>query len=330
METNRSKRRGWWVLALLVVAVAALIGWRVLQFAGDGGTVDDVGQLIVEALTRPYFQVGELNISPVFLAEVLLFLTVLVVASRSLERFLHTQVLTRTAMDAGQRYAMARFASYLVFAVGLVVGLQSLGVNLNTLTVFGGALGIGIGFGLQNLTNNFVSGIILLAERPVKVGDRVEVDGLHGDVMRIGARATWVRTNDNVMIIIPNSDFTERRVTNWTAHDRQVRFRIPVGVSYASSPAMVREILMSVAMEHPDVLARPAPDVIFLGFGESSLDFELRVWTENRVQTPMMLRSELNFSIFEALKENGIEIPFPQRDLHLRSSDLPWPGASPQ
>ena len=329
MQNPRSGSRWLWLLTIPLVIVIGLIGLRLMQYEQVSGTVDDFGQFISDVLARPYFQVGELSISPFFLIQVVVFLLVLVFASRFVDRLLRTRVLIRTAMDPGQRYAVSRFASYAVFVVGLVVGLQSLGVNLNTLTVFGGALGIGIGFGLQNLTNNFVSGLILLAERPVKVGDRVEVDGLNGDVVRIGARSTWVRTNDNVVIIIPNSDFTENRVTNWTAHERRVRFSVPVGVSYASDPEQVKEILMAAAVEHPDVLETPLPDVIFLGFGESSLDFDLRVWTETRVQTPKVLRSELYFRIFRAFSEHNIEIPFPQRDLHLRSSDLPWPG-SPQ
>lgn len=328
MQNSRSGSRWLWLLTIPLLIVIGLIGLRLMQYEQVSGTVDDFGQFISDVLARPYFQVGELSISPFFLIQVVVFLLVLVIASRFVDRLLRTRVLIRTAMDPGQRYAVSRFASYAVFVVGLVVGLQSLGVNLNTLTVFGGALGIGIGFGLQNLTNNFVSGLILLAERPVKVGDRVEVDGLNGDVVRIGARSTWVRTNDNVVIIIPNSDFTENRVTNWTAHERRVRFSVPVGVSYASDPEQVKEILMAAAVEHPDVLAKPLPDVIFLGFGESSLDFDLRVWTETRVQTPKVLRSELYFRIFRAFSEHNIEIPFPQRDLHLRSSDLPWPGGS--
>ncbi|MDZ7639752.1 MAG: mechanosensitive ion channel [Bryobacterales bacterium] len=324
MQTSRSGSRWIWLLAIPITIVVVLIGLRLMQHDEVSGTVEDLGQFISDVLLKPYFQVGEISVSPIFLIQVVLFLAVLVVAARTVDSVLRTRILVRTAMDAGQRYALARVASYSVFVVGLVVGLQSIGLNLNTLTVFGGALGIGIGFGLQNLTNNFVSGLILLAERPVKVGDRVEVDGLNGDVVRIGARSTWVRTNDNVVIIIPNSDFTENRVTNWTAHERRVRFSVPVGVSYSSDPEQVREILMKAAVDHPDVLTAPAPDVVFVGFGDSSLDFELRVWTETKVQVPKILRSDLYFRIFRAFRDNGVEIPFPQRDLHLRSSDLPW------
>ena len=158
------------------------------------------------------------------------------------------------------------------------------------------------------IANNFVAGIILLIERSIKVGDRVEVGELNGDVIHIGPRATYIRTNDNINVIVPNAEFTEKRVINWTAEDRQIRFSIPVGVSYGSNPEQVRDILLRVASEHPDVLQNPKPDVIFIGFGESSLDFELRVWTIRRVQTPQILKSELYFPIFRAFGENGIEL----------------------
>jgi small-conductance mechanosensitive channel len=228
-------------------------------------------------------------------------------------------VLVRTSLDQGQRYAFAHIVGYLAYLFGLLVGLQLVGLNLSNLVLLGSAIGIGLGFGLQNIANNFVSGIILLTERPIRVGDRVEVGGTNGDVVRIGARSTWVRTNDNVVIIIPNSEFINNRVTNWTANDRQVRFAYRVGVSYGSDPDRVRDILTEVALRHPDVLADPPPEVLFSGFGDSSLDFQLRVWTVHRVQTPLVLGSELYYAIFDAFRKQGIEIPFPQRDLHLKT-----------
>jgi len=139
--------------------------------------------------------------------------------------------------------------------------------------------------------------------------------------MRIGGRSTWIRTSDNEIIIIPNSEFVTARVTNWTANDRSVRFSIPVGVSYASDPEKVRELLIEVAQQHPDVLTDPAPEVVFEGLGDSSLNFLLRVFTVNQVQTPFKLKSDLYFSIFRTFGQHGVEIPFPQRDLHIRSVD---------
>jgi small-conductance mechanosensitive channel len=277
------------------------------------------------ALVQPYFTIGGLPITPVFLVKFFLFLVALGLLSGAARRLLRERVLIHTSLDEGQRYAFSQIAGYAVYLFGLLVGLQWVGLNLNNLVLLGSAVGIGLGFGLQNIANNFVSGLILLTERPIRVGDRVEVGGTNGDVVRIGARSTWVRTNDNVVIVIPNSEFINSRVTNWTANDRQVRFAYPVGVSYGSDPERVREVLTEVAARHPDVLSRPPPEVVFSGFGDSSLNFHLKVWTISRVQTPLPLGSELYYAIFAAFREHGIEIPFPQRDLHLKtiSASLP-------
>ena len=253
------------------------------------------------------------------------FLLFLFFAAHRVRRFLEDDVLPHTSLDLGQQDAFARMSGYLAFLLGLVIGLQTMGVNLSSLLVLGGAVGIGVGFGLQTIASNFVAGLILLVERPIKLGDRVEVGGTNGDVVRMAARSTWIRTNENVVIIVPNSEFISNRITNWTANDRKVRFAIPVGVSYDSRPEQVRDILLKVALAHPDVLAHPAPDVRFVAFGDSSLNFELRVWTTRQVQTPHVLTSDLLFAIFQAFRELGIEIPFPQQDLHLRSVSVPVP-----
>jgi len=307
------------VLVLLALAIAFLIGLESLLVQYLPPFYGSLRADIREALTQPYFQIGDLPVTPVSLVKAFLFLLLLGLLSRAMRRVLHDKVLVRTALDEGQRYSLGQITGYAVFLFGLLVGLQWVGLNLNSLVLLGGAVGIGVGFGLQNIANNFVSGIILLMERPIRVGDRVEVGGTNGDVVRIGARSTWVRTNDNVVIIIPNTEFVNNRVTNWTANDRQVRFSIPLGVSYGSDPERVREVLLEVARSHPDVLKDPEPEILFAKFGDSSLDFELRVWTITRVKTPRPLSSELYFSIFRAFKENGIEIPFPQRDLHLKT-----------
>ncbi len=301
------------IVALLVVDLGVLRPRRLPDAAGLGEK---------EALRfwdQPYFQFGDLQVTPAFLVKAILLLALLVLFSRISQRLLRSHVLSHFALDEGQRCAIERFAGYGIFAFGLIVALQVLGVNLSSLAVIGGALGIGVGFGLQSIVANFVAGIILLLERPIKVGDRVDVGGVNGDVVRIGARSTWVRTNDNVALIIPNSEFINSRVVNWTANDRQVRFSVSAGVAYGTDPDLVRRLLLEAAMGHPDVLSDPSPDVLFSGFGDSSLDFELRFWTIRRVQTPGVLRSDLLFRIWRIFKDNNVEIPFPQRDLHLRS-----------
>jgi small-conductance mechanosensitive channel len=173
------------------------------------------------------------------------------------------------------------------------------------------------------VVSNFVAGIVLLVEQPIRIGDRVETKDTLGDVVRIAARSTWIRTNDNVVMIVPNSDFINNAITNWTANDPQVRLSLPVGVGYSSNPEQVREIMLAAAQEHPEVLSDPAPDVIFTDYGDNSINFALRVWTETRAHSPLVLKSDLYFALFAKFGEAGVELPFPQRDLHLRSSDVP-------
>jgi len=315
MPTSNRIRTLLWAGSGLLLAV--------LLFSIPEGVYERLNQTI-STLTGPYWNfplitMGELEVTPSFLVKSILYIMLMAFTANLVSRVLLKRVLAHFQFDEGKKFAMSRGAAFVFFAVAMVVGLQGLGVNLNSLAVLGGAIGIGVGFGLQTIAENFVSGLILLMERPIKVGDRVEVDGLNGDVINIAGRSTWVRTNSNVLIIIPNSEFISRRVINWTANDRRVRFPLKVGVSYGSDPEKVRLLLLEVASRNSDVLNHPAADVLFMGFGDSSLDFELRVWTETRVQTPQILRSDLYFEIFKIFGENGISIPFPQRDLHVRS-----------
>ena len=270
-------------------------------------------------------KIGGLAITPSFLLKAAFFLTVLTLISKLVQRVLLSRVLRHVSVSDSARFAIGRFATYLLFLGGLFVGLQSLGLNLNSLVVFGGALGVGVGLGLQNVVSNFVAGLILLIEQPIRIGDRIETEDTQGDVVRIAARSTWVRTNDNVVIIVPNSNFINNPITNWTANDPTVRIAVPVGVGYNSNPDQVRTILLQTAMAHPDILSQPPPDVIFNSFGDNSLDFTLRVWTMNKAHVSAILRSDLYFDLFRRFSEAGIELPFPQRDLHIRSSDIPLP-----
>jgi len=225
-------------------------------------------------------------------------------------------------MGGGQSIGTGMQALLIILG-GLII-IQNSGINLGSLNLRAGALGVGIGFGLQNIANNCISGLIILFERPVKVGDRIEVGSVTGDVIKISSRATTVNTNDNISIIIPNADVINKQVINWSHNDRNVRFSIPVGVSYKEDPAMIKKILTDVAEEHPGVLTWPEPEVLFIQYGDSSLDFDLKVWTNHYIDRPIILRSELYYRIFEKFKEHDIEIPYPQRDLHIRSG-LPAP-----
>ncbi len=316
------------LLAGTALLIGLLIGWRLLSPYSLPTMAGKLGDDFLRLWSVPYFYLGQLAVTPGVLVKAFLFLLLLILLTRVSGRLVRSKVLDYTPLDEGQKFALQKGIAYSIFAIGLMVGLQSAGVDLSSLTIVGGAIGIGVGLGLQTIAKNFVSGLILLLERPIKVGDRVQVEALQGDVIHIGSRGTWVRTNDNVVIIVPNSEFIEHRVTNWTANDRRVRISIPLGVSYGSDPQEVRAVLMDVALRHPDVLNSPAPDVIFIAFGDSSLDFELRIWTKKQVQTPKIISSDLYFAIFQAFRENGIEIPFPQRDLHLKSIRVPIPVAN--
>ena len=306
------------VAAVAILALLAVVVARPDMVAAIAGLFGETAQVL---WSTPYFFIGDLAVTPAFLLTVFVFLASLMILTHLTRRFVRLQVLARTGLDSGLKFAIEKGIGYFVFGVGLLIGLQATGLDLTSLAFLGGAFGIVIGFGLQNISSNFVSGLILLVERPIKVGDRIEVGSLFGDVIRIGTRSTWIRTNDNFIIIVPNSDFISNRVTNWTANDRQVRFSMPVGVSYGSDVLQVRDILLEVASAHSDIMQDPPPEALFVAFGESSLDFELRFWTATRVQTPVLLKSDLYFEIFRRFKEADIEIPFPQRDLHLRSVD---------
>jgi len=221
----------------------------------------------------------------------------------------------------GVSHAVGTIFRYVFVVVGLIIVFQATGIDLSAITVLIGALGVGIGFGLQNITNNFISGIIILFERPIKVGDRVELpelDNLTGDVVNISARSTTIITNDNIAILVPNSKFISDTVINWSYNDANVRFNIPVGVSYKEDPEVIRKILVDIAKSHPGVLNDPAPDVLFDEYGDSSLNFLLRIYTNEYSRKPRVLKSELYYAIFEKFKEKGIEIPFPQRDVYIK------------
>jgi small-conductance mechanosensitive channel len=277
----------------------------------------------------PLYSIGDTTIT----LGTMLYLTVLVVAlfyiTGKLKTWIVEGLLLRSQVELGVRHAVGNIVRMVFLALGLIIILQTTGINLSSLTVLFGALGIGVGFGLQGVTNNFVSGIILLLERPIKVGDRIEVGNVNGDVINISPRATTIVTNDNIAIIVPNADFISSKVVNWSYTNRNVRFNFPVGVSYGSDPEQVRSVLLEVARAHHGVLKEPGPSVLFDSFGDSALNFVLRVWTRDFSTVPGVLRSELYFAISRAFKEQGIEIPFPQRDLHIKSGTLNVRQVSP-
>jgi len=242
--------------------------------------------------------------------------------SSSTKRFLFNRVLAQSGLDRALQYAIAQIIANVVLVVGVLIVLENTGIHLGALAVFAGAVGVGVGFGLQNIASNFISGLVILAERPITIGDRVEVAGITGQVHQIRARSTVIRTNDNIMMIVPNTKFIDSPVTNWTYGDPRVRFRIPVGVAYGSDIGKVREALLAAGRENPNTLKDPAPSVFLEKFDDSTIDFQLVVWSSEMSARPSRYRSDLNFAIEQKFREAGIELPFPQRDLHIRSGTL--------
>jgi small-conductance mechanosensitive channel len=263
------------------------------------------------------FDIGDITIS---LSSILLAIGVFAIGlllTRLITGWLDRRILSATNLDAGVRNSIRTGASYTATILALLVAFAAAGVNFGNIAIVAGALSVGIGFGLQSIVNNFVSGLILLAERPIKVGDWVSVTAGEGTVTKINVRATEIETFDRCSIIVPNSSLISDAVQNWTHGDLMGRCKVLVGVSYDADPQQVHDILVRCAEDHPRAMAYPLPSVLFKDFGASSLDFEVRVFI-NDVNWVAFVASELRFSIHKALKEAGIEIPFPQRDINVR------------
>jgi potassium efflux system protein len=293
------------VIASLLVAwkVFALPSEALQEFSGFGFTIGG----------------HDITLGLVLIAGLILYGAFVI--SWGLQNLLMENVLSRGQMDTGARLSIVRLVHYALILVGFLIALSSLGFDLKSITIIGGALGVGIGFGMQAIVNNFVSGLILLFERPIKVGDVIQLgDGQQGRVTNLGLRATTVQTFDRAEIVVPNGDLISSQVTNWTLGDRSMRLIIPVGVAYGSDVETVMRVLMAVATENAAVLKDPQPMVLFLNFGDSSLDFQLRVWITD-FGDRRIVQSALIREIDRRFRIEKIEIPFPQRDLHLRSVD---------
>jgi small-conductance mechanosensitive channel len=301
---------------LLDLAVGALVA---LYFLVSWGLYDDVPQAIGSVM-HVGFTMGswQPNVGLILAAVLCLYGSLLI--SRSVQSILAEEVFPRRGVERGVQLSMGRLLHYAIVLVGFLLALGILGVNFTNVTIIGGALGVGIGFGLQTIVNNFVSGLILLFERPVRVGDYIEIGGLWAEIKKIGLRATVVETFDRADVVVPNSDFISNQVTNWTRTNRLMRVKIPVGVAYGSDVPLVMKILLECAEDNPSVVSTPKTQVFFRGFGESSLDFEVRLHILD-IDSRFIVESEILQEIDRQFREAGVEIPFPQRDLHLRSVD---------
>lgn len=246
------------------------------------------------------------------------------VAARNLPGLLEITAISRLSLDSGTRYAIAAISRYIIIVIGLLIAFDQIGIQWSKMQWIVAALGVGLGFGLQEVVANFVSGMIILFERPVRVGDTVTVDQLSGTISRIQIRATTIVDWDNREILVPNKSFITEQVVNWTLSDPVTRLVMKVGIAYGSDTALAHKLMMDVVKTNPMVLDNPPPTVFFLGFGDSSLDFEVRIFV-NELTKRMLVLHEVHMAINKVFAENKIEIPFPQRDLHIRSSDVKWP-----
>jgi small-conductance mechanosensitive channel len=277
---------------------------------------------LVKGLTSPLLTIGQSKYSVIDMLVLVGMLFALFIVSSTFTDILKSRILHLAGVNRGAQETIAIIIRYSLVFIGAIVLLQVWGLDLSTLTILASSLGIGIGFGLQDIAKNFGSGVVLVFERPIQVGDFVEVGDFQGTVERIGARSTLVRTLDQVSIIVPNSRLLESEVINWSIGNPVSRLRLPIGVAYGSDLEVVKRALLEATQSHIGVLSTPAPEVFFIGFGDSSLDFELMVWTAEPSKQ-LRLKSDLYFKVDQLLRQYNIEIPFPQRDLHVRSGSLP-------
>jgi len=294
----------------------AVLAWstRYLSYLGLLDTAWSLGQaLLVAKLER-----GTIAISLGSVLEFFLAIWLAHLLSRFLRFALQEDFYPRINLAPGMSYAASSLLNYIILAIGFVAGLGLLGVDFNKVSILAGAFGVGIGFGLQSIVNNFVSGLILLFERPIHVGDTVEVANLQGTVRRIGIRASVIHTGAGADIIVPNSQLVTDRVTNWTLSDRLRRVDLPLGVNYGADPKKVIDLLEQVARAHPDILREPAPHALFIGYGDSSINFELRVWPSQFNQASQV-KSDLAAAVYDAVIAAGMSFPFPQREVRLLS-----------
>ena len=314
-ETERegsTMLRFWLVVAIdtliaIVAMVALLASWGLAWVDIKAGLATAVDG----------FRIGSFRLSITDLMFAVIVFLALLTATRWLQRLLETRVFPQTRLDSGMRNSLKSTVGYVGLIIAVAVAIATAGIDLSNIAIIAGALSIGIGFGLQNIVNNFVSGLILLAERPIKIGDWIVVGEHEGFVQRINVRATEVRTFQHSSVIIPNSELLSSALVNWTHKDATARIEIPVGVSYGADVDLVRDTLIEVAASHPEVMPEPGPFVLFTAFGDSSLDFELRCYT-SQAGRRVRIATAMRFEIVRLFRERGIEIPFPQRDVHVR------------
>ena len=306
-----------WIRLLTTILVwGTFAAFLINAWDYSGGVIEHVRGYIING-----FDIGNFRIVPGRMLWALLIFGIIIILSSWIRSQMENNWLRLTSMGPGARDAVVTITGYVMFLAAILAGLSAAGFDFGNIAIIAGALSVGIGFGLQNIVNNFVSGLILLFERPIRKGDWVVVGGTEGVVKDIQIRSTRIETFDRSDVIVPNSELISNQVTNWVLSSNSGRAIVPVGVAYGTDTEKVRDVLLKVAEENDDVAKTdyvPQPKVLFREFGDSSLNFELRVFLHN-VDSRLSVISDLNFAIDKAFREAGIEIPFPQRDLHVRS-----------
>ncbi len=314
------KPRGWVNKILIFLTLITIL---VFNASGELQSVRDF--LDSESLS---FSLGEQRITAYHIINGLLTFAILIWLSAMITEFAEKQITRLPRVKTANKELFIKIAQITIYVLAALLGLDLIGLDLTTLTVFSGAVGIGLGFGLQKIAANFISGLILLMEKSIEVDDLVELsDGTSGFIRKTGARYTVIETFDNKEILIPNEDFITNRVTNWTFSNNRARVEITLGVSYGSDLKLVQQILLAAARAHPRCVEEPEPKVYLRNFGDSSVDFILHFWVDDVQNGRWTPQSEVMMTIWDQFAAQGINIPFPQRDLHIKSgltaNDLP-------
>jgi small-conductance mechanosensitive channel len=272
-------------------------------------------------LSEPVMTLGDKSVSILVVVKAILIVLIFGMSARLIRDYCEFRVYPRLNIDPGAATAINTFIVYVMVAIGVLASVEAVGLGLSTIMLFAGALGIGIGMGLQSMANNLTSGFTLIFTRALRKGDIVTTGDTIGIIQEVGIRATRMKTFDAIEYLVPNSEFVDGKIVNWTRSDPYTRVHVPIGVSYDAAPEVVRQIMEEMAASTPNVQPAPRPEVRFAGLGDSSLNFELLIWINVKEVQPERVRSDLYFALFRALKAAGIEIPFPQRDIRIRSAD---------
>lgn len=300
------------LIKLILIVTALSIGFRLT--GGDHNLFDYAYKLVF----KPFITIGSTPVSVTSILLLVIIISLSLIFSRYFLKILNSDIYPKAGIDIGLRNVIDTFLKYFIIGTGVIIGLQVNGINLSVFATIGAALMVGIGFGLQNIASNFISGIVVLVERHIKVGDYIEVNNIYGSVEQIKARSTHIKTRDNIIIIVPNSKFISENVINWSHNDIKTMIKAAISVSYSSDVKKVRDILLQIASDHEKVLNDPTPEVLLEEFDNSSINMALEMWT-NDPKHRFEIISEINFEIVSKFRENGVVIPFPQMDVHMRN-----------